>query len=304
MKQIICILDACSIINLIHIDEDDFLLKKLDEYIEYYLCETVFSEVCANVYTKIDKLRNEKKIKPEEAKERKKEIDITLSNFRQKQEKNSKIKTEFGADFFKTVKSLTNYPKNNGEFYSTALALYISRFKEINKKKFIGTKVFFHTDDYPAKEFFSSFFFEQQIGYIEDTADLLVLLYRLDETFTINQLDRYLSNLFSEYAPEVSGLHKRLQKIKSSLNLKLRRDKAFIKNLDKLIYKLSEFEFFEINEPIKFFSRNSKKYPNVYDAINHYSLVLDLQSNSTGLLEKIRKVRKEKDNVFRLGLAS
>lgn len=304
MKQIICILDACSVINLIHIDEDDFLLKKLNEFIEYYLCETVFNEVSANVYTKINRLRKQKKIKPDEAKERKQEINIILSNYRQKQKRDSKIKKDFGADFFNTVENLTNYSEKNGEFYSTALALYISRFKEIDETNYIGTKVFFHTDDYPAKDYFSSFFLDQQIGYIEDTADLLVLLYRLDDNFTLNQLDKYLSNLFSEYASEVIALQKRLQSIKSDLNLKQRRNKEFITNLDSLIYKLSQFKFSGLQETANFFMRKKKNYPKVNEAINHYKMVLDLESNSTGLLQKIRQTRKKKEIIFRLELAS
>ena len=45
------ILDACTIINLLHIDEDDFLLKKLKES-KFNVCRKVFEETNKNVFNK------------------------------------------------------------------------------------------------------------------------------------------------------------------------------------------------------------------------------------------------------------
>ena len=56
MGNVCCLLDACTVINLIHIDEDDFLLKKIKSLelkkskpIEILIDELVFKEIQVNV---------------------------------------------------------------------------------------------------------------------------------------------------------------------------------------------------------------------------------------------------------------
>lgn len=302
MNHIVCILDACSIINLIHIDEDDYLIKRLNNNIEYYLCQKVFREVNKNVYNRINNLSKERRIKKNELNNKRDEINKILNVFRRNQKHDSEMKHELGDGFFDEVQELTNYSKKNGEFYSTALALYLSRFKLIKNSQsdFVSTKVFFHTDDYPAKNDFKSFFLYQQIGYIEDTADLLLLLFRLDDSFNKTQLDRFLSNLFSEYAPEVSSLEKRLRELKAELSISLRKDRNFTYNLNQLIDKLSLFDFKGINENADFFFNQRKKYSSVCKLISKHESVFELDTDSMSLLKKIQLYRNKIEDIYRV----
>lgn len=302
MNHIVCILDACSIINLIHIDEEDYLVKRLINNVEFYLCQEVFKEVNKNVYDKINNLPKERRVKINELNNKREEISKVLNVFRRNQKHDDQIRHELGNGFFDEVQDLTNYPKNNGEFYSTALALYLSRFKLIKNSQsdFVNTKVFFHTDDYPAKNDFSSFYLHQQIGYIEDTADLLLLLYRLDDSFNKIQLDRFLSNLFSEYAPEVSSLEKRLRELKTELSINLRKDRNFVYNLSQLINKLDEHNFNGINENADFFFSQRRKYSKVCQLIDEYESVFELATDSMNLLKKIQFYRRKIDDIYRV----
>jgi len=231
MKKIACILDACTVINLIHIDDESGYLINLLSQMDIYLREKVFEEVKDNVYDKIDKLRKNEKPEAHIIKSIKKDIDQKLTIFRGKQILNEEITKDFGLDYFSRIKTLTSYEKSNGEFYSTALAVYLSRERDI--------KLFFHTDDSPAKDEFQLFFKFQQIGYIEDTADLLVLLYRINENLSLIALDKALSDLASEYAIEVSILEKKLRLYQIPAK-DIKRMKQIKMNLDLLINKLSQ----------------------------------------------------------------
>ncbi len=301
LNQITCVLDACSVINLIHIDEDDFLIKKLKN-IDFYLCQKVFNEVCANVYDRIDKYGTKKGNDNSQVRERKEEIDKVLNVFRSNQKLDSEIQYEFGEDFFRTVQKLSGYSKSNGEFYSAALSLFLSRYKlsKNHPNGFVPTKLYFHTDDYPAKEQFSSFYLHQQIGHIEDTADLLVLLYRIDDNFTRKQLDRILSNLFSEYAHEVVVLEKKLRGLRETLSVSLLRNKTFMTNLNVLISKLHNYDFNGINELKDYFSQNKRKNKSIFDLIHSFNNVFDMEANSISLLDKIKTYRKDLENVYKI----
>ena len=180
-NPITCILDACTAINLIHIDQDEYLIKKLKE-IDIYISEKVFEEIRKNAYVKFERFRKEPSSRKEDIKSMKEEIDAKVSIFRAYQFYNHIIEKDYDDELIKHVQNATNYSLDNGEFRSTVLALYISRFKpsSIKPEDFYPVKLFFHTDDSPAKAEFEDYFKHQQIGYIEDTVDLLILLYRID----------------------------------------------------------------------------------------------------------------------------
>jgi hypothetical protein len=288
INNITCILDACSVINLIHIDEDDFILKRL-KHLNIFICEKVFKEIGGNVYSKIEKLKKSQE-REGDIESKKKQIDITLSFFRSLQVSNEKILADFGDNFFDIISENSSYTKPNGEFYSTALAIYLA--------STIPTKLFFHTDDCPAKEALGNFFSLQQIGLIEDTSDLLVLLYRLDESFDINQLDKLLSALFSEYAAEVSALEKRLLEVKSALPLNLRKDRNFTIALDKMLLKLKTHDFTELSNLKSYFFENKTRNKIICDILNLYDNVFYLESNSSDLLKKISNLRKSIKTVY------
>lgn len=205
--------------------------------------------------------------------------------FRSFQILNETVINELGVDYYDEIKKLTNYKKNNGEFFSAALALYVSREAP--------TKLFFHTDDFPALEEFSSFFKYHQIGYIEDSADLLLLLYRLDDSFTVQQLDIYLSKLFSEYASEVVILEKQLKEKYTEIASTHNKDLSLKENLNVLIKSLAAQNFNGINKIKDFFHQNKTKFKGINDLLENYESVFELESSSNDFLKKIAFLRSE-----------
>jgi len=285
MKKIACILDACTVINLIHIDDDNELLISSLSSLDIYISEKVFKEVNQNVYDKIEKLRKNEKPRVIDIKLIKKAIDQKLSVFRGNQVLDDEIEKDFGKNYFSQIKDLTNYQKLNGEFYSTALAIYLSRLNDV--------KVFFHTDDTPAREEFKLLFKHQQIGYIEDTADLLVLLSRISNKISPSVLDNALSDLASEYATEVTILEKKLKSYQMPAK-DIRRMKFIKSKLDLLINKLSAHDFSGIGELYDFFKKNKSKCPQVYDHIDLHNEVFQLETTEgNNLIKKIKELRVE-----------
>lgn len=292
MKQITCILDACTIINLIHIDRDEELCKNLNN-INYYLCEKVFDEVRLNVFKSIERKKKKNELK-ENFEEIKSEIEQKLNYFRNNLYYNSRIESEYSKTFFNDVATWSNYTKKNGEFYSSALALFLSRL--IDQDSFEGIKLSFHTDDFPAKKEFEDFFQYHQIGHIEDTVDLLILLYRLNEKITKNKLEHLLSELFAQYATDVSEMKNLLNKEISNIPKALIRDKEYKIKLSSLIFKLNNLKFEGCRELRDWFYNKRKKYPKINIITTEYNSVFDLETDSTNLLEKI-KLTKAKINV-------
>lgn len=278
MSNITCVLDACSIINLIHIDEDETLLKRL-KHLNILICQCVFKEVNSNVYKR---LYLDQTISTIEINEQRKIIDQKINLFRHYQILDDNITKDLGKDIFSQVKEMSNYKKDNGEFFSSVLCLYKSRFEP--------TKLFFHTDDFPAKEEFSSFYKSQQIGCIEDTADLLLLLYRLDDDFKENELDELLSKLQSQYTSQVSELAKKLQSYK--IPPKLLRDLDYRKNISILIRELNNYKLDSIQEIKKFFFSRVKRYKGVCSLLESFDLISDL-GGTDNLVSKIIRIRKE-----------
>jgi len=175
---------------MIHIDEDEFLLKQLTA-LDFHVCRTVFDEIYSNVFNKF-------KSYPVYPEQEHKEIEKKLNNFRDR---------IFNDDTFLSladdVKEMTGYKKINGEFHSTLLSTYINTFERIY--------VHFYTDDRPALAEFSPFLTRNQIGSIRDSVDLLVLLYRHNDSFNKNDLKKYLSKLFSEYVSTLSEIEKAVE---------------------------------------------------------------------------------------------
>lgn len=286
MSSITCILDACSVINLIHIDEDEFLRKKIEK-LDIRINETVFKEINANVYNKLKLIDKRKLEESSSTKDFKKNIDVQLSYFRSKRKLDEELFKELGKDYFERIGKITGYFKSNGELHSTALALYLSR----NESK----KIFFYTDDYPAKKEFSNFFEFQQIGQIKDTVDLLVLLFWLNEDFEQAQLLKLLNKLFSEYANEVSLLEKELKSYQENnvdANF-IRANPGARENLKDLIYKLSKHDFSKIVIHREFFEQKKQKCKIIYDIIKKYNTVFELQNTSTNILLKISEIEEK-----------
>jgi hypothetical protein len=286
MDSICCLLDACTVINLIHIDEDDFLLKKIKK-LDIHINDLVFTEIKDNVYAKPWRDLNSKYADKTSRIEIRKTIEQKLTFYRGKKNNNKDLLDDLGVDYFDRVKSLTNYTKReNGELCSTGYALYLSRYHYKN--------VSFFTDDYPAKDDFSNFFHHQQIGQVKDSVDLLILLYWLDESFTDSQLKNVLNELYSQYSTEVSSLKKELQNFRNNKvdALFIKSNKKSASNLSQLIYKLQKLDFKNINTIYIFFEERKGKNKAIYNIIQQYASVFELDNNSNeeSLLDKIKKV--------------
>lgn len=264
MSSITTVLDACTIINLIQIDsEDEFLIKKL-AHLKVYISEYVYQEIQSNAFT----------VPKERAR-----ISQAIAKFLSFKISDTNVELDMGKDFYSEIGSLSNYRKRNGEFFSTALSVYITQSTP--------TKLFFYTDDYVAKEDFLSFYNLHQIGSIKDTADLLLLLYRLDEGFSKKELIRLLSALFSKYSTDVSVLLSKLRKY--SIPTSLRKDRRYNENLRRLINSLENHSFNEINSIRDFFIKNRNgKYQGVLNIINQHKEVFGLESFSSTYLIKLK----------------
>lgn len=286
MKNICCLLDACTAINLIHIDEDDILLQKLKS-LDIYVNDTVFTEIKHNVYGRLSNFSISKYSKKEDVDDLREIINQRLVFFQGRKNDNNELLNELGEHYFEKIKEITNYKKRaNGELCSVAYALYLSRFNE--------RKVFFYTDDIPAKDYFTPFFDYQQIGHIKDTVDLLILLYWLDEKFSTKQLKDFLSELHSQYATDVKLLEKTLESFQiENVNATYRKSyKDVCEKLSLLIYKLREFKFDGLNDIKLFFENKRAKHSTINEILDQFSIVFELDNygiKNENLLEKIKR---------------
>jgi len=259
------ILDACTLINLLHIDEDEFLLKKLRK-LNFCIAPKVYKEVKDNAYKKIN-------LKPQkERNEYNKYVDAQIALFRANQaQENDFLVSEI------EMEQMLGYTKRNGEFHSARLAFSISRMDE--------KKVFFVTDDYPAKHFFQPILQFHQVGYVEDSVDLLTLLFWMNEDFMKIHFTNFLSKLFSEYTQELDDLLDKLRSCYSSFRGGDLRNPVRNK-LRTLIDKLERHDFLGLKKLWEEIS-SEKKFPNLNETLNNFSFILDLETNSTNLLKKI-----------------
>lgn len=293
MGNICCLLDACTVINLIHIDdEEDFILKKLDR-LDIHINDTVFGEIRDNVYDRLSNINILKYADKKSIEKNRKVIDQKLVFFRAKKNDNKELLNDLGVNYFEKIKEITDYKKkSNGELCSVAYALYLSRCNE--------NKVFFYTDDLPAKEYFTPFFDYQQIGHIKDSVDLLTLLYWLDENFTANQLKRVLNELYSQYATDVILLEKALENFQQNVvDAQYRKSyREVTEKLSLLISRLRQFKFQGISEIKTFFENKRANHKNINEILDQFSSVfyLDNGIKNENLLEKIKRIISQVDS--------
>ena len=215
----IFVLDACSAINLLHIfKDDDTLLEDIFTTYSITFSEKVLKEVDNNLFS--DKVFLELSQKQ----------DIrNIKNSLFEIDKNKDEKSQ------KYLKNITNYNKLNGEFFSSALALSLSRLEK--------DYILFVTDDIPAKNEFLSFFEEHRIGDIVSTANFLYILYQLNEEDI--SIKESFFNLKREYLIEIEGFEQKINHLK----LKYQNKKedyfldtliSYLKNIE--IEKLQTFE--------------------------------------------------------------
>ena len=266
------ILDACTIINLIHIDEDDYLMKKLS-LLEFKICNKVFEEVRKNTNYKY------KSAKPYP-------IELANTNEQKLNYFRSKIHNDNSyLDLSDSISELFSYSKENGEYLSILLSCYLNTFEK--------TQILFITDDKPAKDFFNTFLNNNKIGYIEDSVDLLVLLYRQHQDFTSIFLKKYLSALYSEYTSEYSLIQKVVNEYQIP-KYQIRNKEASI-NLDQI---RNAFRNHDIELATKIYYRiceQKKENQYLYDLLSKHSSFFK-KKPSTDLLKKITENMKFVDS--------
>ena len=224
------VIDACTLINLLRIDEDDNYLYKHLMSLDIHISETVYNEFKANLF---------KNAIDDTDKERLKDI-IFLPSF--DHHKDEDIKRNLGNKWVEKIVSYVGHTKQqNGELLSSLLALGLSREK--------GERICFITDDYPAKDEFNKFFSIQQIGSIEDSVDLLLMLYWTEEDFSMQMLKRNLYDLRAEYYKVIDNFVKKIDALRSQYGQK----PLIRKKLDSIVNA--------------FYSKNMNEFGNYVDDI-------------------------------------
>lgn len=257
------ILDACTIINLLRIDEDEFLFKSIIS-LDLNIASTVYQEVSINI--------NKNSL----SKEQKKNIEQAIPSFLKVSKKEDAIINDISQEVFDKLCQFTFHNKKyNGELLSSALSLCISREK--------NSRVYFYTDDFPAKKQFSPYFSYQQIGVIGDSVDLLLFLYWTKSDFSKKRLLKYLQDLKSEYNTPLKQLINKIQTKKDSFSNKENKDTSLIVNVNKILDGYFKSNAQLMNEGIIFFN-SSKKYYAIKDIIKQFPNI----DNECILSKKVR----------------
>ncbi len=262
------IFDACTIINILHIDEDDFLNRKLDKF-DFSLTKCVSDEVHKHVYDKFARTSM-----PNRAEE--KRIEIKINYFRLKI-----FYPENYLEYADSIEEKTAYKKRNCEFYSVVLSSFM---KEYERKT-----VVFYTDDYPAKLYFTPFFNEKEIGRIDDLVDLLDFLHDNSDDFTFTDKKKYLSSLFYEVASAIVGLQKDIEGFE--IPKFLIKDKEFRSILDSVRRYLAILDIDGLNSSYYFLCDKKRFYPQLYSIFKKYKDFFDQNISTEYLLKIKRRVR-------------
>lgn len=221
------ILDACTIINLLRIDdeEEEFLYKHLT---------TLNLHIAGKVYTEVRANFNKNTLSENQAKY----IDICLGKIYKDATYHSddEIVKDLSNQVFNEIKtfSANSYYKDNGELYSTALGLVISRTE--------NNQVLFYTDDKPATDYFMPYFKYQQIGTIMDTVDLLIYLYWSNPDFDKKRLNKYLQAIYSDINQPFKVMINDIQKIRDNFSNHEFRKKGLINAVDNLIRSYQDLD--------------------------------------------------------------
>jgi len=262
------IFDACTIINFLHIDEDDFLLKKLKSK-NVNICSKVFNETYKNVFNKFKSISFHQN---KDTNQKINEIDFKLAFFRERI-----YYPEHYLELKEEVAKKTNYFKENGEFISVLLSFYLSKYEE--------AIVTFNTDDIPAKEHFNPFFKSEDLGSINDSIDLLLLLFENNKDFSTNDLKKYFSSLFSEYAFAISGLQKEINEFQIPKNLI--RNRQFRKIMDSILVSLKNLEIKDLIGQYNTVAENKTEYRALFNVLVKYKYFFN-QKISNEYLDKLK----------------
>lgn len=243
------LIDACTFINFVHIDDNQgFLLSLMFTKMNIRLCEKVYSEIKHNIKKKIKKLTSATK---QEKAEFHAKTNTALSLIATRQYANKQIASDY-IDGEETIYEdykchFGNYTKDNGEYHSACLALFLSRYYDTN--------INFYTDDIPARKEFQPYFDYHQIGRIDDGIGLLINFYWLVDSFNIARLKTLLIDLKGEYNLTLSLS---IDAIRNYRNKLLVKD-SYKKTLNELLTKLNSSDFNQLPEALEKVKKEGQK---------------------------------------------
>jgi len=205
----VCVLDSCSILNLLNSFADERILKNITKVFEQvYVSKYVYDKEIFNKTHRYKDWHN----------------DVYNLYY------NAGIEKFRYLDGLNDVENFVNkFCKRNainfkkdGEYYSTLTALQISRFNlpdsDFNSKL---QRVLLVTDDAPAKADYDFLFENNQIGSIISSVDLVIILYIKNVIKNIKEVKDYISNCITLYNRELTDFHIELKKLASnSRNIK------------------------------------------------------------------------------------
>lgn len=230
-------MDACTLINIFRIDEDEILYSHLQSY-NIKIVETVLDEVKKNIY------------KNGWSKEIHDRLDKYLPYLVLYLEHNDDIISNFKDEDCDEIKKFTHHSKSDGEFYSLLLSLYLSRYEM--------THVNLYTDDKPATDQFSEYFMFQQLGLLGDSIDLILYMFCHSDKFSEINLKRFLEKLRSEYNIRERIFVQHIEEYRSKID-NTKPNKNIIAILDQVIYNYHNGEYSKMYEAIDELERSSKK---------------------------------------------
>ena len=233
------ILDACTLINIFRIDEDEILYSHLQSY-NIKIAEIVLDEVKKNIF------------KNGWSKEISDRIDKSLSYLMLCVKQNDEIVSNIKVENCDEIKEFTHHHKSDGEYYSLLLSLYLSRYEM--------THINLYTDDKPATDQFREYFMFQQLGLLGDSIDLILYMFCHSDSdkFSENNLKRFLENLKSEYNIRERQFVTNIEEYRSKIsNSKSNND--IIKVLDGIIYNYHNGNYEKMYKAIEDLGRFQKK---------------------------------------------
>lgn len=266
MKRRPIIIDACTLINLIRIDEDDMLYNYLLSF-NIKIAECVYKEIENNIF------------KSDSSKEMREKVNILLPRLLTFIETDDSIKANIGNSECAQIKKLTHHIKEDGEYYSLLLSLYQSRYFE--------TQINLYTDDKRAMQQFEEYFNLQQLGVSGDSIDLILFLYWHSNRISEMNLHRLLSNLRFEYCKEERIFIQEIEKLRAAITNN-RKNSSIIRVLNSIImsyrqgkyqqlYKaideIKNFPGKEIKQIIRKFAPNPSTV-SIVEKINHVESLL------------------------------
>lgn len=242
MKPIV-VLDACTILNLLRIDDkdSDFLLKLITNW-RVLLPEKVFSETKLRIWSDFY------------TKEKNDHILITVNQeFDHRKILDNDIKKDLDNEFDRVkIFSGRNDKRENGELFCVALALVKSREEDV--------PVTVYTDDYKAIEEFQHFYRYHQIGNIGDTLDLLTLLYwsTPDSVFQSGMYQSFLENLRAEYCHQLNALAEAANTCLEQKKKNRCKDRNLMENLYKIVSGYRKSDLIIMDAGVRYFQDGSK----------------------------------------------